>query len=674
MWYVNQNAACVMGGRGLRWIRAVAGLFALPKADPELAQSQYAAMSSQIPLLYFILIVNALALAVTHRRGAPVILVYGVPAVFCAACGFRSVSWLRKRGRVVTGQQALRRLRGTMVLVALLGAGFTLWSLSLFPYGGAYGQCQVEFYMSITVIGCIFCLMHLRGAALLLTVIVIGPFTVFFVRTGQIELVAMAVNMLLVTFGVLVVMQRHYRDFTALIISRRALIGRQMETQLLSDENLRLANLDSLTSLPNRRRFFAELDRALGEAEGQGKRLAVAVLDLDRFKGVNDVYGHSAGDRLLTQVGLRLKRITSGRVFIARLGGDEFGAILSDIADEADILAFGAAVKALLSGPCVVGDRLSPISCSIGIATYPEAAGSAADLFERADYALYHGKQVARGEVVVFSGEHETVIRRAAIVEQAFRTADLEAELWMAFQPIFDVRRSRVVAFEALARWNSAELGAVAPDVFIPVAERSQMMARVTGILFAKALAAARGWPESVGLCFNLSAHDLIASQTMERLRAMIARGEVAARRIEFEVTETALLQNFELAAASLQALHEMGARISLDDFGTGYSSLGYVHRLKLDKIKIDRSFVVDVDRTATAPGIVRTIVGLCQNLGLDCVVEGVETASQLQVLAGLGCNLIQGYYFSRPVTGDKVGEVIARFEPEGMAAARPVG
>jgi len=540
-------------------------------------------------------------------------------------------------------------------MVPLMGVAFTFWALSLFPYGDAAAQCEVAFYIAATEISGIFCLRHLRGAALLLTCIVLPPFTLFFLTTGRLVLVAMAVNMLLVRAGVLHVMLRNYSDFTALILSQRELIARQREMQRLSDENLRLANLDSLSGLPNRRRFFAELEAVLGGALREGRRCAVVLIDLDRFKGVNDVYGHAAGDRLLMQLAVRLKRLAGKHVFIARLGGDEFGAIIDDCEADSVIDQFGAAVRAQFQSPCVVGDRLASISCSIGVATYPEAGASAEELFERADYALYYGKLNRRGELVVFSDWHETAIRQAGRVEQVFRAAALESELWIAFQPIVDVLNNRVIAFEALARWHSAELGPIGPDVFIPIAERSQMIGRVTEILLAQALAAARHWPASIGLSFNLSAQDLITVDTMGAVRRIVAESGVAPSRIAFEVTETALLADFDQAVRAVDSLHALGASIALDDFGTGYSSLGYVQRLPLDKIKIDRRFVADADVNRTSANIVKIIVDLCRNLDLVCVVEGVETESQLRAIVSLGCRFVQGYVLSRPVAADAV-------------------
>jgi diguanylate cyclase (GGDEF)-like protein len=655
------------------WLRAVAALFTLPADDPELAASQLEMLAGQVPVMYVILLSNAFALALTHYRCAPKFLTLAVPGVlFVMACWRLSV-WSRWRRHRTDAGTVLPRLRNLIILTAVLSVAFTAWALALFPYGDAYMQCHVEFFMAFTVIFCNSCLVQVRAAALLVSLIVTVPFMIFFIGTGKMVLIFIALNMLLVTIGVVMTMLRSYETFNDLIISKRELIRRQDETQSLSDENLRLANLDALTSLPNRRRFFTELETVIGLAAQNGTRFAVALLDLDRFKTINDMYGHIAGDRLLTEIGLRLKGLAGEHIFIARLGGDEFGAIVSCCRvsccrrDE-ELAAFAGTVWHALKRPCVVGDRLASISCSIGVALYPQAGGTAGELFERADYALYHGKQTNKGGMVIFSDEHETSIRQAARVEQAFRLADYEAEMRIMFQPIVDVIASRVVAFEALARWQSPELGMVTPDIFVPVAERTQLIGELTSVLLKKTLHAARNWPPDVSVCFNLSTQNLGSPEMMDVVQRIVQASAVPPQRIEFEVTETALLQDFERAAAAIDKLHELGARVALDDFGTGFSSLGYVHRLHLDKIKIDKSFVSDVVHGRTSPAIIRTIVALCRNLQLACVVEGVETEAQLRAVVMHGCTLVQGYFMSKPVEEAAVTRLIERVASEGRA------
>ncbi|WP_283207465.1 EAL domain-containing protein [Methylobacterium oxalidis] len=253
-------------------------------------------------------------------------------------------------------------------------------------------------------------------------------------------------------------------------------------------------------------------------------------------------------------------------------------------------------------------------------------------------------------------------MRRRDLVEQALRQADLGAELTVLMQPLVDVVRNRVVAFEALARWYSPNLGAVPPSEFIAVAEAADLMQPITEVLLAKALAPVRDWPEEIGLSFNLSARDLVSPNLVGRTARIIAESGVAPSRVTFEVTETALIGDFGQAKASLDGLKLVGCRIALDDFGTGFSSLSYVHRLPLDRLKIDRSFTSELETVPVCRDIVGTVVLMSRNLGLACVAEGVESAGQAAVLRALGCETMQGYHFHAPMRIERVPAFLERF------------
>jgi diguanylate cyclase (GGDEF)-like protein len=651
-------------------IGSLLSVFALPVDDPDLACSQIAAFSKQIPLLYTILTINAAELAATHARTAPPLLTIVIPLFLCLSCSLRCIYWLRLDVTRLSGAEAVNKLRSTMRLVSLFGMVFTGWSLSLYPYGDAYAKCHVAFYMAITVISCILCLMHLRGAALLLTAIVVVPFAVFFASTGNAVLIAMAVDLVLVTGGLITIMLRNYNDFAGLVRSRKMMLDRQHDMQSLNDENHHLAYSDALTGLPNRRSFLTRLDDAILAAKLEPMRFAVALLDLDGFKSVNDVHGHAAGDELLTEIGQRLKRVASPRTFFARLGGDEFGIILTGFGPDADIMAFGQEVLGLLRSPCLVREAMVAIAGSIGVAIYPEAGRTAEHLFERADYALYYVKQTQKGQVVIFSEDHESVVRRNGRIEQALRRADLDQELELAFQPIIDTMTNRVVAFEALARWQSPDIGSVSPQIFLPIAERRQLMGQLTETLLVKALQAARPWPRHVTLCFNLSACDVMSPTTMAAVKAIVLRSGIEPSRVEFEITETAVMEDFAEIATSIALLRALGARISLDGFGSGFSSLSRLLLLNVDNIKLDKSFVSELGRSATATSIIRSIVALCADLGIGCGVGGVETEKQRAILQDLGCRWMQGYLFSKPMCLTELATLLA--EDGRASGARP--
>ncbi|MGI4858953.1 MAG: putative bifunctional diguanylate cyclase/phosphodiesterase [Janthinobacterium lividum] len=619
----------------------------------ELARSQFEAFSRQIPLLYFILSVNTASLAYTHRNVAPRFLAVYLPCLLCGLCLVRIVVWRKPRERL-SDTEIAQRLHASLVLTLIMGAGFMIWSLSLFPYGDAYVRGHVAFYMAFTVIGCIFCLMHLRAAALLLTALVIVPFTVFFTMSGNPVLIAIAVNVFLVSLAMVTILLIYYRDFNSLIESKQSLLNKRDEMQRLSDENFKLANLDSLTLLPNRRRFFADIETLLASSALTGQSFAVGVLDLDGFKQINDLYGHGVGDAVLAETGRRLTGLALPGVAFARLGGDEFGMIIPYAQDREAILRLAASICQSLALPYIRPKATVRLSGSLGLAVYPNAGSHAEQLLERADYALYFAKQHHRGGTVVFSAEHATQLRQMAVVEQELRQADLDREMTLAFQPIVDTTERRIVAFEALARWHNPALGPVEPGTFIAIAERCGLINVLTEVLLRKALAFALTCPPDIRIAFNLSTLDITSKGALGRIIGITQASGVAPARIDFEVTETAIINDFDQAREALHSLKALGVHISLDDFGTGFSSLSRVHQLPLDKVKIDRSFVTNIEAGPHGRAIVKGIASLCDNLSVACVVEGVETAAQLRILRNLGCNLMQGYFFQRPVSAEQ--------------------
>ena len=621
--------------------------------DTHVLRSQLAALKTQLPLLYAMLSTNAVALTFTHLDAAPPFLTLFAPFVLIPLCMVRVRSW-RRLDVVALDDRAIRaRVRGTLALVVLLGVGFTTWSELLLGYGDAYQQAHVLFFMAITVVGCIFCLVYLRAAALLLTAVVVPVFVVNAARTGQPVLLALALNLLVVT-TIMVAMMIAYSDHF------RRLVQSTKELSRLSEDHKRAAQRDTLTGLDNRARFFAECEIAIAALRSGGTPFMIGLMDLDSFKPINDVYGHQAGDAVLCEVARRLKAELGGSIGIARMGGDEFGLIIPVAAAPEGIAALGRRLCEAMAQPIAIANRTVRIGATIGFVGQVTALDTLEQLIERADFALYHAKDRQRGAAVMFSADHAREIGDRRRLEHALRSADLDAEMWLAFQPIVDTQDGRVVAFEALARWASPVLGAVSPGAFIPMAERLGLIGRLTDVLFRKACAVARTWPAEVQLSFNLSADELSEVESADRLAAMVAAAGLCPSRLTFEVTETAVMRNFECARAALERLRACGARVALDDFGTGYSSLSYVNRLPLDKLKVDQSFVRSLADDPTSRTVVETIRVLGDNLGLECIVEGVETDAQVAILRSIGCRTMQGYHFARPAPAEGVAAILA--------------
>ena len=639
----------------MAWLKTVARFFTVSD-DPNLVQAQARAFTRQVPLMYGILLVNSVALAATHDSAPDLLRLY-VPGLLTLACLARIVMWWNTRSQVISHEKARRLLRSTVCISALLGVGFSVWALSLYPHGNAFQQSHVAFYMAITSICCVFCLMHLRCAAMLVALCVMVPFTAVFVMSGNPVFVALAFNFVIVVGALMSILFGNYRDFGELIASRTEMECKQKETQRLSDENHRLANVDSLTGLPNRRWFDRHLSSALDKAHAEGRQIAVARLDLDSFKSVNDIFGQITGDCVLVEVAQRIDALRQPSTMVARLGNDDFALILLEMTTEAAMQACGDVLTAAMRPSFETKLGTVHLSASAGFAA--SRPGDTADtLYDRADYVTWVAKHETRGKALVFTDRHADELRHVRKMEHALHTADLDAEIHIVFQPQFDIALNRISGYEVLARWRNPVLGDVSPVEFIPMAERMGMINKITQTVLRKALVVSAKLPRSLRLSVNLSANDLTSTTAIEAIVALVEKSGKPCR-VDFEITETAVLRDMEQANDGLVALLALGSRIALDDFGTGHSSLTHVQQLPLDRIKVDRSFVKDVTTDPTSRAIIKTTVDLCRNLGISCVFEGIETEEQLDVLLGLGGTVMQGYLFGRPMSEDAMLEQI---------------
>ncbi len=441
-----------------------------------------------------------------------------------------------------------------------------------------------------------------------------------------------------------------FASFGMATLLRKAIL-QQIDARLLADELARkarsLADTDMLTGIPNRRAIFEKIDYLVE----QRRPFWMGIYDLDGFKGINDVYGHMVGDTLLRAVvdraaGLDLEGATFGRI-----GGDEFIAIFSGDLSEEKVEQLGNNIIEEISRPYPVDLMQLKIGASAGFAHFPSMGASGAQLYEKADFALYKAKTQNRGQCILFDTAEDKEMKQAIEIERELREGDLENELFLLFQPQYSPTQKRVVGFEALARWQNPKLGLVRPDLFIRAAERSGHIRTVTDILFRKGLAELAGWPKDISLSFNLSAQDISNHAFMLSLMGQIMDSGIAPGRLEFEITETAVMSDLEKSRTLLEQLRASGCKIALDDFGSGYSSFEYIDQLPLDKVKIDRSFVRKVSHSVTSKEIVAGVIGLCRKLDLRCVLEGVETEAEMDVLGKLEPDLIQGYLFGRPMS-----------------------
>ena len=423
----------------------------------ELPVAQFLQLRRQVPALYFLLSVNSAALAFTHRAFAPFPLVFTIPAILICVSIARLMRWLMPIDEArINLARANRTMRRTEFFAAVLSVGYVSWALILDQYGGPYEHGHVAIFIAVTVMGCILCLGYLPRAALRVCVIVTGTFLSYCVWRGSETLLAIAINIALVTVVILKVMRDSFDGFVRLEDSQRALRAERIQATRLSEENARLAHSDALTQLPNRRYFFARLDAMLTRTQ-DSDGFCVGVIDLDRFKPINDSFGHAQGDRLLQVIGERLMALCSPDLIVARLGGDEFGLIAEGSIE--DVQRIGQRLCDEIQKPVLLGETLVSVGCSGGLAAFPGAGRSAHALFDCADFALYHAKKHHRGTCVRFSDDLERLIRSELALDAALQVADLDTELSIAFQPIFSTTTRAIVAVEALARWDSGRLG-----------------------------------------------------------------------------------------------------------------------------------------------------------------------------------------------------------------------
>ncbi len=633
--------------------------------DPDVLIGQYANLKRQVPLLYLLLIIIAIASFYLLAGSIPLLIIGPPAAVFVAVGTLRMVWWLwfLPEPDHIGVAEARALLRRTTLAVLPICLSYLAYSFLLDAYGDPTQRAGVAICLVMTAIGCIFCLMHLPQAALLVNLTTMVPYALYQLVNGNQTFLLVALIAGIVTTLMIRVSLNAHEAFTELITSRAELALQRGKAERLAGENASLAMSDALTGMPNRRLFLTYLEDRVQQSSGDRKGFVVGVLDLDRFKPVNDIHGHATGDHLLIEVGKRLQSISSEALLVARLGGDEFGLLIDG--DDADAAAIGGQVIALLDQPFQIdGHRLS-VGCSIGFASFPFTGATAISIFDRADYALYDVKAERRGGYAFFTPALETRLRAETELETALLSANLANELEVELQPIICLGTGRVICVEALARWNSALVGEVDPTRFIKAAERLNVMGNLTTTLFAKALACAAVLPANLGLSFNLSTCDIVTPGTIDMLIAAIVEQGIAPERVTFEITETALMRDYQTAIAHIERLRAMGVAIALDDFGTGFSSLSYLSRLPIDKIKIDRSFVCNLAKPGVGK-IVIAIMSMCETLGVECIVEGVETMEDCFILKGMGCNLAQGYAFAQPMD---IGTLQAWLEDESCVA-----
>ena len=443
---------------------------------------------------------------------------------------------------------------------------------------------------------------------------------------------------------------RHAED--GIFLGFRGVGSDVTEQRVSADKISHLARFDTLTSLPNRLQLTEALGQALADAEKWRRRCGFMMIDLDRFKAVNDTLGHPVGDRLLAQVARRLQLIMSDNELCGRLGGDEFAVVIKDASDSKYVLTLARRIIESLSRPYEVDQNTLFIGASIGSATGPVDGRTVELLMRSADLALYRSKDQGGNTHHSYQHKLHANAEERRLMEVELRSALENEQLHVEYQPVVTSDADHmVVGFEALLRWNNPKFGNVSPAKFVPVAEDARLIVPIGNFVLRRACRDAMGWPESTRVAVNISVDQLTSTSFVETVIAALHDSGLPAWRLELEVTESIFLRDGGLAVQVLDRIRGLGIKLSLDDFGTGYSSLGYLRNVRFDTIKVDRSFVQGAAKNkAESLAIIRAVVALADSLDIATTAEGVETEAELEMIQLLGCSKIQGYSFGRPM------------------------
>ena len=628
----------------------VAGDLELP-ANRALIEERYWSLRRQVPIVYLLGFVNlsAMELATTRTLSVGVNL-----PTFIAVCGLlRMLQWFWP-SKKVTHRAMVKQTQQTVWFATAVCLAVCVRCIHLLEVGDDASRMAVLLFGGLTAIGVSYGLTAYPTASRIPLILIIVPIAIVALLAKDAQFAGAAFGLVVVAALTMRLMNAHSRHFTDVIRSR-SLIAREQElAERAHREAVVAATTDFLTGLPNRRAFVAALDMA--SENGVRPSFAIAILDLDRFKAVNDTFGHAVGDEFLREVATRLVRAIGNRGLVARLGGDEFGILLSKISSAREARSVGRDILQDVNGPAVVQGRPLIVSACCGLAiSRRRDERSPSRIMADADLALYQAKASPSDGLAVFENRMEAPRHRRMQIESALLGPGIQADLSVVFQPIFDLKSGAVIAHEALARWTDPRLGPVPPSEFVPIAEQLHLIGDINKRLMALAFQQAREWPAGIKLSFNLSAIQLCSAGTARAVLNALRSAGLAADRLQVEVTETALLADFERARENLTELRSAGATIVLDDFGAGYASIGYLREIRFDQIKLDGGLVTAAQHGLDGRLLLGAVIGLCEILDVTTIAEHVESEELLKLVIALGCTGAQGYWLMPPVAPEQL-------------------
>jgi diguanylate cyclase (GGDEF)-like protein len=609
-------------------------------------EERYWSLRRQVPVIYLLGFVNmaAMELAASGR----VAIGLNLPT-FIAACAVLRLSQWFHRGQQVSQELMVRRMKQTVWFAAIVCLAVCARCLYLLQVGDVGSHMAVLLFGGLTAIGVAYGLTALPLAGRIPLLLIIIPISGAALLSKEPQFAGAAFGLVVVAALTMRLLTAHSHHFTDVVMSRALIARERQRVEHAHQEAVLAATTDFLTGLPNRRAFMTALEAAGSGSENSA--FAVAILDLDRFKTVNDTFGHAVGDQLLQEVASRLVGAVGARGLIARLGGDEFGLLLSDISEANDALEIGREIVGQVNGVALLNGRQLVVAVCCGLAiSRPGENKSPSRIMADADLALYQAKENPLEGTALFEQRMEAPRRRRTAIEQALLSPDVINDFRVVFQPIFDLKTGRAVAHEALARWTDQELGAIPPSEFVPIAEHLNLIDHINQRLMALAFEEARRWPAEVKLAFNLSAIQICSAGSARNVLSALDQARLSPNRLQIEVTETALLGDFERARKNLAELREAGVTIVLDDFGAGYASIGYLRELRFDQIKLDGGLVTAARHSTDGRRLLRAVIGLCENLGVSSIAEHIESEELLKLVVELGCSGGQGNWLWAPV------------------------
>ncbi|NLR70412.1 EAL domain-containing protein [Novosphingobium sp. ERN07] len=648
-------------------MRALLNFFRLDTSDAELARAQFRSLSAHLPLLYVILLGNALAIAVVFFDPDKLIKTLISPALICGVAMSRGVWWWRSADPEGLSDDEIRsHLHRTGALSVVMTLAFELWCIWVYNDGDAYGRGSLTFFLGLTEVSTVFCLMTLGPVAMRVAVVSTLSFLFYFSWADNGQMLAQTIVLCLVSAGMVVVVHRHTHSFSELIRSRRNLRMRQHETEKLSEENRRIAFTDPLSGLPNRRELLARLDRLEARADLPRNSLAVIFIDLDGFKAVNDEHGHQAGDALIRSVCLRLRQHCPPHAMLARVGGDEFAVLLEARDAQSAALQLAHTMLEEIALPVLVDRHVLQVGGSIGVAANVDAAGSPRELLRRADIAMYHVKTQGKGQVAIYDAGFDEGRLRRLDIEAQIGLGLARGEFDVFYQPIVDAYSGAIVSVEALLRWPRRPEGALPPDEFIEIAEATGQI-HPLGLFVLERAAREIGPLGTLHLSVNVSPAQFRDPAFERQVAHVLEQTRFSPERLQFEITEGYLLANPERVVSAVETFKARGMSIALDDFGTGFTSIHYLRSYGFSHIKLDKSLLAGLSPGAKATMLVTGAINLARGLDMAVIAEGVETEAQAEILRAAGCHELQGYLFGKPLP-------LAEFIEACRRSGRPLG